>query len=827
MKTWLSRISCLIFFVCLLASAARAQAASASLAVLPLFFEPADASNAPASFLARGQNYQFFINATEASIVLRKVKAAAGAEGASGLYEARASRQLYTRVARARFLNASPSAAISGENQMPGVVNYLIGNDPAQWRTKVSTYGQVRVRGLYPGIDLLYYGNQQQLEYDFIIAPGADPAAILLRYDGVNRLKIGAAGELVITLGTDEISQPAPQLYQIVAGARHPVGGGYQLQGPRTVRFNIGDYDHTLPLQIDPILTYSTYFGGNFGDEILGVKLDTNGAVYVAGETVSTTFPFALPPGGFTAGFQGGRINGDAFVAKFDSGASNLVYFTYLGGFGNDGALDLGVDGAGRAYVTGFTDSTNFPVANALFPNLSGKRFKGLRVFQTDAFVTELNETGSGLIYSTYLGGGFTDRGIGIALDSSGAASITGFTASTNFPVTASAYQKTLAGSNDVFVTKLAPGGAALLYSTYLGGTNLDEGLGIAVDPGGLIYITGYTASTNFPLSTNALQTQLNQSTNATKDFKKKRVPLDAFVARLDPSASGPASLLYSTLLGGTNNDSGFRIALDSQTNVYVAGNSSSLDFLNTNHLVVFPIGTNKNYRLNSDAFLTKFSFNSGGASVEYSALFGGWTNDTAWGLAVAPSGEVFLTGITTSTNFPVTNVSGPFLRATNSGKADVFVMALNTNASQLLYSAFLGGKGNDYGYAIAVDPFGTAYVAGQTLSTNFPTVDAQQRFRIGTNDAFLARIELDQPLTPPAPPPVVQPTLTVALVGNQIELSWSAQASDFTLQETTNLLSSSDWVTVPGPLMPVITNGLVTVFLPATNQALFFRLQK
>ena len=813
-----------LVFVCLLAATVRLQAASASVAVLPLFFEPAGASKTPTNFLARGQNYQFFINATEASIVLRKVKAGVGS---ADLYQSRASRQLYTRVARTRFVNANPSAALSGENPMPGVVNYLIGNDPAQWRTKVATYSQLRVQGLYPGIDLVYYGNQQQLEYDFIIAPGADPGTILLHYDGVNRLKIAADGELVISLGTDQIRQPAPELYQIVDGVRHPVAGGYQLQGPRAVQFKVGDYDHSLPLRIDPVLTYSTYFGGNFGDEILGVKLDTNGAVYVAGETVSTTFPFALPPNGFTTAFQGGRINGDAFIAKFDSTGSNLLYFTYLGGSGNDGALDLAVDAAGRAYVTGFTDSTNFPVANALFPKISGKLYKGLKVFETDAFVTELNETGSGLVYSTYLGGGFTERGIGIALDSSGAASITGFTSSTNFPVTASAYQKTLAGSNDVFVTRFAPGGSALLYSTYLGGTNLDEGLGIAVDPGGIIYITGYTGSTNFPLSTNALQRALNQSDNPTKDFDKKRVFLDAFVTRLDPSATGAASLLYSTLLGGTNNDSGFRIALDSQTNVYVAGSSSSLDFLNTNHLISFPIGTNKNHRVNSDGFLTKFSFNSGGASVQYSALFGGSTNDTAWGLAVAPSGEVFVTGITTSTEFPVTNVSGPFLRATNSGKADVFVMALNTNASQLLYSAYLGGKKDDYGYAIAVDPFGTAYVAGQTLSTNFPTVNSGESFRLGTNDAFLARIQLDQPLIPPAPPSVFQPTLSAGLAGNQIQLAWSDQAADFVLQQSTNLLSSSNWVTVPGPLAPVITNGSVVVLLPATNQSLFFRLRK
>jgi len=813
-----------VIALCLMTIGQPGHAASGSVAVLPLFFEPANPSNSPARFLARGPNYQFFITPSEASLVLRKVKSS---PNAASLYDARASRQLYTRVARMRFLDANPQARLAGTNQMPGLVNYLIGNDPVQWRTGVPTYASVRVQDLYPGIDAIYYGNNQQLEYDFVVAPGADAGLIRLRFDGVNRLSINPTGELVIKLGTDEIRQPAPELYQVVAGNRRPVSGGYQLEG-RTVRFKTGDYDHSIPLRIDPLVTYSSYFGGNYGDEILGVKLGTNGAVYVAGETVSTSFGFPLPPGGFTTTFQGGRINGDAFIAKFDSTGSNLIYFTYLGGIGNDGALDLAVDSAGRAFVTGFTDSTNFPVANALFPKISGKPFKGLKSFQTDAFVTELNETGSALVYSTYLGGGYTDRGIGIALDSSGAAFVTGFTASTNFPVTASAYQSKLAGSNDVFVTRLAPGGSALLYSTYLGGTNIDEGQGIALDPSGLIYITGYTGSTNFPVSTNALQTLLNQADNPTTKFKgTKRVPLDGFVARLDPFAVGASSLLYSTLLGGTNNDAGFRIALDFQTNVYIAGNSSSLDFLNTNHLVEFTVGTNKNHRVNSDGFLTKLSFSSGPATVQYSALFGGTTNDTAWGLAIAPSGEVFVTGITTSSNFPIANVTGPLLRYTNSGKADVFVMALNTNASQLLYSGFLGGKKDDFGYAIAVDQFGTAWVAGQTLSTNFPTENPLQASRFGTNDAFLARIQLDQPLVPPTPPVVVQPTLGVALAGDQILLSWSTQASDFFLQQTTNLLSSSAWTTLPGLLIPVVTNGSLTVSLPATNQALFFRLKK
>jgi len=730
-----------------------------------------------------------------------------------------------------RLLDANPQARLTGTNQMPGVVNYLMGNDPAQWRTGVPTYAGVLVHDLYPGVDLSYYGNNQQLEYDFIIAPGADSSSIRLRFDGVNRLTINPAGELVIKLGTDEIRQPPPELYQVVSGSRRPVSGGYELEGGRTVRFKTGDYDHSLPLRIDPLVNYSTYFGGNYGDEILGVKLDTNGAVYIAGETVSTSFGFPLPPGGFTPTFQGGKINGDAFIAKFDNTGSNLVYFTYLGGIGNDGALDLAVDSAGRAFVTGFTDSTNFPVANALFPKISGKFFQGLHQFQTDAFVTELNETGSALVYSTYLGGGFTDRGIGIALEPSGAASVTGFTASTNFPVTASAYQTKLAGSNDVFVTRLAPGGSSLLYSTYLGGTNIDEGQGIALDPAGLIYITGYTGSTNFPVSTNALQTRLNQADNPTQKYKgDRRVTLDGFVARLDPSGSGASSLLYSTLLGGTNNDAGFRIALDLQTNVYIAGNSSSLDFLNTNHLVDFPVGTNKNHRINSDGFLTKLSFNTGPATVQYSALFGGTTNDTAWGLAVAPSGEVFVSGITTSSNFPIANVGGPLLKYTNSGRADAFVMALNTNASQLLYSGFLGGKRDDFGFAIAVDQFGTAWVAGQTQSTNFPTENALQASRFGTNDAFLVRIQLDHPLvppTPPAPPVVIQPTLGIELSGTDVLLSWSTQASDFSLQQTTNLLSSAGWTTVPGLLPATVTNGLITVSLPATNQALYFRLRK
>ncbi len=592
---------------------------------MPLAFEPVGGpGEAPALFQARGRNYQFRIAPARAQFILCK---SAGAEARASADRARFA-TAPSGVARAfwmDFAGANAQARTVGEGAMSGTINYLLGSDPARWRTGVGTWSRVRVQDLYPGITLVYYGNQQRLEYDFTIAPGADPAAIAIRYTGPDRVALDEAGGLVLGLGAEQVRQPPPVLYQMVEGRRKAVSGGYRLKDDGTVGFAPGPYDHRLPLVIDPTMIYSTYFGGNGDDIIWAVKVSpSDGSVYVAGQTRSSQFPFDLPPGGFQSTNAGGLINGDAFVARLDRTGTNLIFFTFLGGTNDEGALDLALDSAGHAYITGFTDSTNFPsIPPGGVPGLDIPpdiiSNTPAHVPFDHAFVAELTSDGSGLVFSTYLGGSQRDVGIGIALDPADFVYVTGYTYSTNFPATNALVARPLgsataqvynclSGSNDVFVTKFAPGGTGLVYSTYLGGTNFDVGQGIAADSEGNAYVTGYTASTNLPVTAALapLYGQLNDLTNAFLRYRGGAQPTyDAFVAKIAPLGS---NLLYCAYLGGTNNDAGYRIRLDAAGAVYITGTSYSLDFPNVPSAVtnIIPRGRTNIYYINSDAFLTK-----------------------------------------------------------------------------------------------------------------------------------------------------------------------------------------------------------------------------
>ncbi len=705
-----------------------------------------------------------------------------------------------TRTLHFEFLGADSRAAVSGAGELTGKVNYLLGNDPAQWRSGVSLFTQVRVGEIYPGVDLVYYGNQQRLEYDFVVAPKTDPRAISLHVTGADNIRVDAQGDLVFTLGRDEIRQPKPLIYQTVAGMRKEIPGGYRLTDKQTFAFQIGDYDCELPLVIDPVLSYSTFFGGTGNDIGWDIALDTNGFVYVAGETMSAGL---ATPGAFqTTNRLGTQFGGDAFIAKLDNLGTTLSYLTYLGGKGDDAALGLAVDGAGSAFVTGFTSSTNFPLASALRTNLSGTKDPTFGVYPLDAFVTELNTNGTALVFSTYLGGSADDEGIGIAVDPAGNVYVTGFTASTNFP-TAGASRTNYNGGRDAFVSKLNPGGSAFVYSIYLGGTNADNGESIVADAAGNAYVTGFTGSTNFP-NTNAVQQFLNNpATGATNHILGAN---DVFITKINPDGSG---LVYSTFLGGARDDIGFRLTLDAETNVFVTGSAVSTDFpispaSNTN----LPRGVSA-ANLLSDVFVTKLD--AAGSNWIYSVEFGGTARDEAWDVAVDSAGRAHVVGVTLSTTFPTTNTSS-LLGATNSGGSDAFVAVINSNGTAFVRSACLGGSGNDFGYGIEVDGAGNDYIVGKTSSTNFPTAAPFQPAFGGTNDAFMAKI-------------VVEPTLAEVVTGENVVLSWAAFAPEFTLQSKTDVVSSNGWVDVATP--PVLAAGWHTVTLGATNDALFFRLRQ
>ncbi len=687
---------------------------------IPLSFE-ANRGQADGSvdFLARGAGYALFLKPSEATLVLSRRQTDAPPKGSGedapvAWGDARASAvnaNEESKVLRMTLVGADASASAEGASELAGKVNYLVGDDPAKWRTGVPTFGRVRYASVYPGVDLVYYGNQRQLEYDFVVAPGADARAVSLRFDGADSVELDAGGDLRLTLGESVVRQPKPFVYQEVAGARREVVGGYALGADGRVGFALGEYDKGLPLVIDPVLVYSTYLGGSGGDQGWSVAVDSTGQAYLAGFTTSTSFPTASPIQAANGGFQ------DAFVAKLNAAGTALVYSTYLGGSGGDQARGIAIDSAGNAYVTGFTGSTNFPVANAF------QAAQGAGNSQ-DAFATKLNAAGNALVYSTYLGGdGALEFGEGIAVDSAGNAYLTGVTNSTNFPL-ANAIQGALAGGGDNFITKLNAAGNALVYSTYLGGSDFEIAEGIVVDSAGSAYITGDTRSTNYPTASPV------QATNGGGQ--------EAFVTKVN--AAGNA-LVYSTYLGGSADDQGESVAVDSGGNAYITGTTNSTNYPVANALQPANGGTS----IFQDAFVTKL--NAAGSAFVYSTYLGGTGGEVGHGIAVDSTGNAYVTGGSGSNStFPTANA----IQCTRGGGADVFVTKINAAGNALAYSTYLGGTGSgttiEIGRGIAVDSAGNAYVTGGTDSTDFPTASPIQSTYAGSDfglagDAFAFKL--------------------------------------------------------------------------------------
>ena len=567
--------------------------------------------------------------------------------------------------------------------------------------------------------DLVYYGNQRQLEYDLIVAPGSDPEAIQLAFEGEDELEIDARGDLVLYSDGGQVRLHKPLVYQEVDGVRREIAGAYVLNGGRQVSFEVAAYDAGKPLIIDPVLSYSTYLGGAGADRGLGIAVDGSGNAYVTGLTRSTDFPTASPiqPAFGGAGLGGG----DAFVTKLNAAGNALVYSTYLGGSERDSGFDIAVDASGNAYVTGQTESTDFPTASAIQPANAGN---------ADVFVTKLNASGNALVYSTYLGGGSFECGFGIAVDGSGNAYVAGDTSSSDFP-TASPMQPAQASGDEAFVTKLNAAGDTLVYSTYLGGDGNDDVLGIAVDASGNAYVTGDTQSTNFPTA-RPLQPAFGGNS-------------DVFVTKLN--AAG-AALVYSTYLGGSEFDIGLGIAVDASGNAYVTGVTRSTNFPTASPLQPANAGGSQ------DAFVTKL--NAAGNALVYSTYLGGSGSEMRFGggIAVDAAGNAYVTGDTQSTNFPTARPLQPKARF-----EDIFVTKLNASGNALVYSTYLGGSDGDLRNAIAVDASGNAYVTGSTISGNFPTTPgAFQAVKGGGRfgeDAFIAKITDGPPGTPtPTLPP-------------------------------------------------------------------------
>jgi hypothetical protein len=468
---------------------------------LPLHFEANQGqSDGKVRFLARGAGYSLFLTPTEAVLALTQVRTqpprriSGPVPMAAGKVTEKVNE---TAVLRLKVAGASPDASISGLRQIPGKVHYFKGNDPAKWRQNVPLYEAVRYTGILPGIDLVYYGREGQLEYDFLVSPGADPGVIKLQVEGPGDLRLDSQGNLLMQAGDFQWVMHSPRIYQERDGSPAPVEGGFVLLGDNRIGFRLGPYDATLPLIIDPVLGYSTLLGGAQLEQGRGIAVDAAGYAYVTGMTPSNDFPTV--PGGYDTTYN---FNGDVFVTKLNPAGSELVFSTYIGGGDYDWAHTLILDSGNNAYVTGYTQSFDFPTTPGVYQPVKGGGASNI----ADAYVFKLSPDGSSLVFSTFLGGDQTDWGEGIALDAAGHIYVTGITYSPVFPTTGNAYQPTNMGNGDAYVVKLNSTATALLYGTFLGGGLQEYGFGIAVDASNHAYIVGRTSSNPFPTTPGAFQ---------------------------------------------------------------------------------------------------------------------------------------------------------------------------------------------------------------------------------------------------------------------------------------------------------------------------------
>jgi VCBS repeat-containing protein len=691
----------------------------AAYGALPLRFEPnVGQAGVNVRYLAHGPGFALALGEREAVLSVR---------GAG-------------RPVHFRLIGATAASRTTPEARAAGKVHYYRGADPQRWRTNVPTYGRVRSHDVYPGIDVVYYGNERRLEYDFVVAPGADPSRVLLEIDGARERRLTADGDLLLTVGQATIRQPRPTLYQEIDGARRTVDGGFVLKG-RRVAFRVGEYDRTRPLVIDPVieLAYSSYFGGSEIENFYGagIAVDAQGSAYIGGETSSID----LATDGWDTSHNGST---DMFIAKITPAGDAVEWATYLGGPQGEELHDLAIDPVGQVYVAGFVHwPGGFPVLNAFQPVIRG----GLG----DAVVAKFNADGT-LFYSSYLGGlgsGIDrsfERPMGVAADAQGHLYVTGYTSSTvNFPIVGGV-QSTNKGGSDVFVTKVAPDGQSLVYSTYFGGTGTDSGADIVVDAEGAAYVTGQTTSVDNPTTpayegfpvVNALQPTFGGLS-------------DGFVFKLNPAGD---QVVFSTYFGGNHfeNDghlggvsTGGSIALDATGHVYLAGHTRSPDFPTTANRI-------QGFTGSYDCFVAKLT--PSGSSLVYSTYLGGVSVvDLCLDLAVDAQGSAYVAG-QSAQGWPLVNQLPPMFNINNNVGfgVDATLAKLSPDGGSLVYSTFLGGTREDRALGVALDARGDAYLTGITYSPSYPLIGAFDTTCTGcansgpipgSAEAFVAKIRL------------------------------------------------------------------------------------
>jgi hypothetical protein len=700
----------------------------ASFAGLPLGFEQNYGQTDPqVKYMAHANGYTLFLTNHDAVFAFHAKSPTSQRPTGHGPLALQAKSESQAQpnseaAVRMQLVGGNSNALLTASDQLPGKSNYIRGKDPRNWHTDVSHYARVSYTNIYPGINLAYHGEQSRLEFDFIVAPRSTPAPIDLAFNGAQHLATDASGNLIVSSGAGDVVLHKPVAYQRQDGTRQPVDARFVLKAANQVRFELGSYDRSRELVIDPTVTYATYLGGSTEDDGYAIAFDSTGAAYVTGQTNSSTFPKV---GGLTPNVPGDDF--DAFVTKFLPNGSNLVYSTYVDGgssdTGNSSGNAIAVDPSCSAppcsvFVAGGTTSTTLPATAGAFHNSNAG---GL-----DAFVFELNPAGSALTSLTYLGGMGSDVANGIAVDASRNVYVVGATSSSDFP-TANPIQPSLVSTSDAFVTKLNPALGALVYSTWLGGGSADFASAVALDSSNNVYVTGGTGSTTFPITPGVFQPACNSCTGTL---------YNAFVTVINSAGSG---YIYSTYLGGTQNDEGFGIAVDSSGDAYVTGETNSSTFQATGSALQGAYGGGS-----SDAFVSEL--NPTGTALVYWTFLGGSANDVGTSIALDQGDNAYVTGQTGSTNFPTTaNATQSTLNRNGlAGNNDAFVSELNSAGSALIFSTFLGGAQNENTPqgggsgalgGIAVDPKGDSfYVTGNTWSTNFPTVLPYQ-----ANNASLA----------------------------------------------------------------------------------------
>lgn len=775
---------------------------------LPLMFEPnqgqgnLDAADPRAKFIAHGSGYSLFLGEQGAilGLVSPKQELTAGVQPRSGKAVAKADAPRIELV-QMKLAGANAHPTLSGADLLPSVSNYIVGNNPAGWRRGISQFARVRYADVYPGINLLFYGNQGHLEYDFQVAPGSDPAQAELEFDGAKQLEL-QDGALVIKTAGRSMRLEAPSIYQQIDGRRQTVAGGFVLRGSNRAGFAVGTYDHSRELVIDPVLSFSSYFGGSGNELNTTVAVDTSGNVYLAGSTTSTDLPTVSSA--FQPALKGTQ---NVYIAKIAVGNGNpasLQYVTYLGGNGTDTPVGIEVDGAGEPFVAGTTTSTNFPTTQTAYQTVPAAGSAGTQ----HVFATELNNAASvaqGLLYSTYLSGSGNDIASGMAIDAKGDMFITGTTSSVNpqdyaqgvqFPVTSLPQplpfqQFPRSPIVQFFVTEvntLAPKNSSIAYSTYFGGGNffttnpIATGGGVAVDSNGNIYFSGTTNFTfsgcagcqtsDFPIL-NAYQPCLDQSPPVVivnppvcSPSAATSTNSDAFLAKINPIATQGLQLIWSSYVGGSDSDTSTGIALDSgAANVFIVGTTNSPDV--TTSTTFFPFQQCLDTAVNpgtgtpctppaqpaaTDAYVARFpnlvpstTTTNTNLSLTYFTYLGGSGNDSGLAITIDASDGAVITGWTQSADFPVAPTPNDIQSVLN-GPQDAFIARVNSSTVSGqntigTWANYFGGSGSDEGTGVAIDTNGAIYVSGDTNSADFPTDRPIQAANNGGSDSFVTQL--------------------------------------------------------------------------------------